>query len=134
MKKTTKTAKTPAPATKPTAPAPALKSTVAPKIKKPAAPPTAAPAVAKPKGSHITITAKVDVGFGNALYIRGDGEGLSWEKGLLLDCISGDAWTVVLQSVEKPVAFKLVLNDQIWSSGEDFHAAPGDTVTVTPVF
>jgi hypothetical protein len=40
----------------------------------------------------------------------------------------------VLPSVDKPLAFKLVLNDEVWSTGEDFSAAPGDTVTVTPSF
>jgi hypothetical protein len=135
MKKTTKTVKTPAPATKLTAPAPALKSAVAPKIKKPAAPlPTATAALTKPKGSRVTITAKVDVGFGNALFIRGEGAGLSWNKGTPLDCASSDTWSIVLPSVEKPLAFKLLRNDEAWSAGDDYHAAPGDTVTVTPAF
>src|SRR5208283_3751628 len=107
MKKNTKTVKTPAPATKLTAQAPARKSTVAPKIKKPAAPLPVAPAVvAKPKGIRVTITAKVDVGFGNSLFIRGDGAGLSWSKGTLLDCVSSDTWSIVLPSVDKPLAFK----------------------------
>ncbi len=48
MKKTSKTSKTPAPATKLTAPAPALKSTVEPKVKKPAAPAAVPAVVAKP--------------------------------------------------------------------------------------
>ena len=61
MKKITKPLKTPAPATKPAAPAPARKSTVEPKIKAPAAPKAAAPAiVTKPKGARVTITAIVD--------------------------------------------------------------------------
>ena len=135
MKKNTKSEKTPAPATKLTAHAPARKSTVAPKIKKPAASLSVAPAVvAKPKGLKVSITVKVDVGFGNALYIRGDGAGLSWNKGTLLDCVSNDTWSIVLPSVGKPLAFKLLLNDEVWSTGEDYNAAPGDTVTVTPAF
>lgn len=135
MKKNTKSVKTPAPATKLTAQAPARKSTVAPKIKTQAAPvPVVPAAAAKPKGIRVTITAKVDVGFGNALYIRGDGAGLSWNKGSLLDCVSNDTWSIVLPSVDKPLAFKLVLNDEVWSAGEDYNAAPGDTVTVTPAF
>jgi hypothetical protein len=28
-----------------------------------------------------TIEAKIDVGFGNNLFVRGEGPGLSWEKG-----------------------------------------------------
>jgi hypothetical protein len=135
MKKITKSEKTPAPATKLTAHAPARKSTVAPKIKKPAAPvPTAPAVVAKPKGSRVTITAKADVGFGNALYIRGDAAGLSWNKGTLLDCVANDTWSIALQGVGKPFAFKLVLNDETWCAGDDYHAAPGDAVAVTPAF
>ncbi len=135
MKKNTKSEKTPAPATKLTAHAPARKSTVAPKIKKPAASSSVAPAVvARPKGLKVSITVKVDVGFGNALYIRGDGAGLSWNKGTLLDCVSNDTWSIVLPSVEKPLMFKLLLNDEAWSTGEDYNAAPGDAVTVTPSF
>lgn len=135
MKKNTKSEKTPAPATKLTAHAPARKSTVAPKIKKPAASSSVAPAVvARPKGLKVSITVKVDVGFGNALYIRGDGAGLSWNKGTLLDCVSNDTWSIVLPSVEKPLTFKLLLNDEAWSTGEDYNAAPGDAVTVTPSF
>ncbi|MGA2692835.1 MAG: hypothetical protein ABSF76_10760 [Opitutaceae bacterium] len=134
MKKTSKTSKTPAPATKLTAPAPALKSTVEPKVKKPAAPAAAPALVAKPTASRVTITAKIDIGFGNSLYVRGDSAGLTWSKGTLLDCVSSDTWRIVLSGVEKPVTFKFLLNDQLWSSGGDYVASPGDTVTVTPAF
>jgi hypothetical protein len=135
MKKTTKTAKTPAPATKNTAPAPARKTAAAPRIKPSAAStPSASAVVTKPKGSRVTLVAKVDVGFGNTLFVRGGGAGLSWEKGTALDCTGNDTWTLVLPAVEKPFAFKLVLNDTVWSTGEDYSAAPGGTVTVTPSF
>jgi len=134
MKKITKTTKTPAPATKLTAPAPARKSTVAPKVKKPAAPAVAPAIVAKPTGSRVTIVANIDVGFGNSLYLRGGGTGLSWEKGVLLDCVSGSTWKTVISGVEKPLTFKFLLNDETWSTGADFIASPGDTVTVTPSF
>jgi len=135
MKKTTKTEKTPAPATKLTAPTPARKSTVAPKIKQSAATSPAAPAVmAKPKAAGVTITAKVDVGFGNALFVRGSGAGLSWAKGTPLVCVASDAWRIVLPRADSPFAFKFVLNDATWSTGKDYLAGPGDTVTVTPAF
>jgi hypothetical protein len=135
MKKSAKTNKTPAPATKPAAPAPALKSTVAPKIIRRVAPAPAEPAlVAKPKGAKVTITAKINVGFGNAVFIRGDGAGLSWAKGRLLECVSDDTWSLVLAAVEGPIAFKFLLNDDVWSADPNFNASPGDTVTVTPAF
>jgi hypothetical protein len=134
MKKTTKTEKTPAPATKLTAPAPARKSPVAPKIRKSAATSQDAPAIlAKPKAAGVAIKAKIDVGFGNTLFIRGSGAGLSWNKGTALACVAPDAWSIVL-AAEGLVSFKFLLNDQKWSTGKDYVASPGDTVTVTPAF
>jgi hypothetical protein len=135
MKKSTKTAKTPAPATKLTAPAPARKSAAAPRVKKAAAPASApAAVVTKPKGARVTLIAKVDVGFGNALYVRGSGAGLSWDKGIALENVANDTWSVVLPAVETPFTFKVLVNDSTWSQGDDFTAAPGETVTVTPSF
>jgi hypothetical protein len=136
MKKTTKPLKTPAPATKLTAPAPARKSTVEPKIKAPAAvsAPTPAAVVAKPKGGRVTIVAKVDVGFGNSLFVRGDEPYLHWAKGTALGNIAGDRWEIVLSGVEKPFEFKFLVNDSGWSAGENYCVNPGDTVTLTPAF
>jgi hypothetical protein len=72
MKKITKTRpKDARPGDQAHAPAPARKSTAAPKIKKPATAAAAPAVVAKPKGSRVTIVAKVDVGFGNTLFVRG---------------------------------------------------------------
>jgi hypothetical protein len=140
MKKTTKTAKTPAPATKPiptSAPIPAAKvavpakSTIAPKIKTPAAP---APAVvAKPKGARVTIVAAIDVGFGNAVHLRGD-EPLGWDKGHLMGYTSDGKWEIVLTGITNSFQFKFLVNDLSWSTGENYTASPGDTLTLTPSF
>ena len=132
MKKTTRMEKTPAPATKLTAPAPARATTPPPKVKT-AAPPSPA-AMAKPRAAGVTITAKIDVGFGNALFVRGSGAGLSWNKGSPLVCVSSDTWRIVLPGADSPFAFKFLVNDDAWSTGKDFLAGPGDTVTVTPAF
>src|SRR5215213_8603318 len=40
----------------------------------------------------ITIEAKIDVGFGNALFLRGEGTGLSWNQGVPLTCVDGSTW------------------------------------------
>src|SRR5690606_12500637 len=47
--------------------------------------PKPTPAVVAPAKDTV-IVAKIDVGFGNALYLRGDGPGLSWSKGVPMDC------------------------------------------------
>ena len=119
MKKTTKK-NSPAPAAK----APA-KKTAAPAKKR-------ASIVTEPPATF--ISAKVDVGFGNHLYLRGEGPGLSWDHGVAMDCTAADLWTSTVKGATVPVVFKVLLNDATWCRGDDFVAQPGQSVTVTPDF
>ena len=118
----------------------ATPSKAAPKtVKKPAAPSkkiAAAPAVkAGPsKASGTVITASIDVGFGNALYIRGEGAGLSWETGVLLECAKADCWSITLPETSKPIICKFLINDLTWSAGPDYTVVPGKKTVVTPTF
>jgi hypothetical protein len=131
MKKTTtKSTKSPAPATKQAQP---TKATAKPVTKTKTAAPFAVKPVA-PQRLATTITALIDVGFGNSLYVRGEGPGLSWDKGTLLQCVGDDKWTLVLGESARPVVFKFLVNDVSWSVGEDYTVAPGTSITVTPVF
>lgn len=130
MKKTTKTLKT-APATP--APLPVKKVAAKPAAAKPAAKKPAVKAV--PSSSATTkIVAQIDVGFGNTLYIRGEGPGLSWEKGIPLDCVADTQWSLSLSEASRPVVFKFLINDLTWSIGEDFVVQPGGSVELTPTF
>jgi hypothetical protein len=81
----------------------------------------------------ITIEAKMDVGFGNALYLRGEGLGLSWTRGVPLTCVDSSTWKWSGEAPDK-LKFKLLINDAIWCQGEDFVAAPGERVQVSPAF
>lgn len=134
MKKTTK--KTTAAETK----AASTKSS-APKAKAPAKKAaSASPAPIRKKDAvqreapATIISARVDVGFGNHLYIRGEGPGLSWDHGLAMDCIAADGWTHTLKGAAAPVVFKVLINDEKWSTGNDYVVEPGQSVTVTPSF
>lgn len=80
------------------------------------------------------IVADIDVGFGNALYIRGDGAGLTWEKGSPLACKDHRTWVWSTTSADDHFLFKLLLNDTQWAQGDNILISPGETVTVTPVF
>jgi len=62
--------------------------TVAPAVKAAETTTGSARSSAKP----VTIEAKIDVGFGNALYLRGEGLGLSWNQGVPLTCVDGKTW------------------------------------------
>lgn len=152
-KSTTKSIKSPAPVTKsvpakPTAsakPAAKTKTAAASSAAKSSAPFTATATLASsttvppfapvaPTRQVTTITALVDVGFGNTLYLRGEGPGLSWEKGVPLDSLASDKWAITFAESARPIIFKFLLNDVSWSAGEDYTVAPGTSITVTPVF
>jgi hypothetical protein len=81
-----------------------------------------------------TISANIDVGFGNALYLRGEGPGLNWNQGVRMECVADDRWSLALGESTKPFVFKFLVNDEKWSTGLDFTVSPGTTVTLSPVF
>ncbi len=118
-----------APAKKAAAPAKAAP------VKKAAAPKKAPTkkAVAK-KVEQTSLIARVDVGFGNSLYVRGSGAGLSWAKGTLLDNVSPYEWAFKSTKAKGEVEFKFVLNDEIWADGENLTVAAGGTSISSPIF
>jgi hypothetical protein len=146
-KTTSKASSSPAPATKSTASKTvAKKKTTAATVQvetptpvamlAPSPVTVAAPAV-KPVASKpvvTTINARIDVRCGNALFIRGEGAGLNWEKGLAMENVESDLWRVVLAESARAYTFKFLINDTTWSAGPDFTAACGTSVTLTPEF
>jgi hypothetical protein len=125
MKKTTKKIAAPVPAPAPKAP----KAAKAP-ARKPAAP-------AKKKTGEPPVTfisAQIDIGFGNHLYLRGSGPGLSWDKGIAMDCVGSNLWTASIRNATAPVVFKVLVNDLSWNTGDDYVVAAGQSITVTPSF
>jgi hypothetical protein len=138
----TKTSNSPAPAnksaSKKTAPAATVQSTTPTPVAMlaptpaPVAPVAVKVVVSKPV--QTTISARIDVGFGNALFVRGEGPGLSWEKGLAMECVQDDLWRVTLAESARSYTFKFLINDTTWSAGPDFTAACGTSVTLTPEF
>jgi len=97
-----------------------------------AAPNGIATATAAPE-AVTTIDVKLDVGFGNAVFLRGHGGGLTWERGVPLFCVDGKTWRWS-GKVKDPLTFKLLINDQIWSAGNDLTVKPGQKLEVKPVF
>jgi hypothetical protein len=93
-------------------------------------PTTAAPAAS---GAVTIIDVKLDVGFGNAVFLRGEGGGLTWERGVPLSCVDGKTWRWSA-TVKDPITFKPLINDKIWSAGTDLTVKPGQKLEVKPVF
>jgi hypothetical protein len=101
------------------------------KSKKPADKPVRAAAAPVPLTA---VIARIDVGFGNLLYLRGEGPGLSWDRGVPMDCASSDVWTWATTAATRPFAYKVLVNDERWSIGDDYVASVGVENTVAPAF
>ncbi|MFZ5495437.1 MAG: hypothetical protein ACOZE5_08905 [Verrucomicrobiota bacterium] len=80
------------------------------------------------------ISAQIDIGFGNHLTIRGDGPGLSWDRGVMMDNVGNSLWTTSVKGATKPVTFKVLVNDLTWNAGADYVVEPGQSITVYPTF
>ncbi len=146
-KKTTSAAVKPPAATKPPAAIPiaakaSAEKTTQPVIKPPVSKPTkkqltppapAAPAPSQNDWPAVTLEANIDVGFGNRLYLRGEGDGLSWNEGVPLTCQNGTTWKWV-GNASKPFEFKFLLNDSVWARGENLLASPGQRLQFSPSF
>lgn len=81
-----------------------------------------------------TVRANIDVGFGNSLYIRGTGDGLSWDEGTPLECIDASTWAWSTTKAGSKIEFKLLLNDTVWAQGENITVTPGDSIQTSPAF
>ena len=81
-----------------------------------------------------TIAARVDVGFGNNLYIRGAGSGLSWDVGILMKNVSPYEWAWQTNDTQNTIEFKLLINDELWAEGQNQFVTPGETIITAPSF
>ena len=140
-KKTTASKKTAtivkkAPAKKATVKKTAVKKVVAKKVpaKKVATKKTVVKKAAVKKALNTNIVAYADVGFGNTLYIRGEGAGLSWEKGVAMKNTSAAEWAFATTKATGTITFKFLINDQIWAEGDDLTIKAGSKSISSPEF
>lgn len=86
------------------------------------------------RGPVTRIAARIDVGFGNALFIRGSGAGLSWDRGQPLECVGSSTWVWSTHNRAEEITFKLLVNDELWCRGENLRTLPGVPMEVVPSF
>lgn len=96
--------------------------------------PAAKKAVARKEPAKTTVIAKYDAGFGNHLTIRGNCSGLTWDSGVVMENIGTDEWAWSSTVVTSELEFKVLLNDEVWSSGANGIVFPGATVVFQPAF
>lgn len=87
------------------------------------------------KGVKTKIIIFCDVGYGNAVYIRGDTKPLSWEFGQKCENIDADTWIFETErAVGGKITFKLLFNDCVWEQGVDRTVSVGEKIEVYPHF
>jgi hypothetical protein len=75
------------------------------------------------------------IGIGNRLFIRGDGPGLSWDKGTPLQFVSIGKWRWETNDATGPVKFKLFKNDDLECAALGAQSLnPGQQQEVTAAF
>jgi hypothetical protein len=85
-------------------------------------------------GTATRITAKIDVGFGNALYIRGKGANLSWDKGLEMKNVKPDEWVWECNDSSFSGEFKVLINDAQYEMGDNHRIKQGAHFQYSPQF
>jgi hypothetical protein len=70
-----------------------------------------APAKSSDGSTRLLVTAYI--GIGNKVFIRGEGPGLSWEKGVPMEFISIGKWSWKASDATVPVKIQLYKNDDI---------------------
>lgn len=87
-----------------------------------------------PNEAVTVVEAKIDVGMSNMVFIRGQGNGLSWFQGVPLSCVDPKTWVWSTTQAKEKVVFKLLLNDQLWAKGEDVVVEAGRKIEIVPSF
>lgn len=90
------------------------------------------PAASSDGATRLLATAYI--GIGNKLFIRGDGPGLSWDKGVPMQFVSIGKWGWATHDATAPVACKLYKNDETAALSGEIFLEPGQHVEVTALF
>jgi hypothetical protein len=93
---------------------------------------TVEPSVSADGATRLLVTAYI--GIGNKLYIRGEGPGLSWDKGVPMKFVSIGKWGWATDEATGPVACKLYKNDETPALSGEVSLKPGQHVEVTALF
>lgn len=80
------------------------------------------------------LLATAYIGIGNKLYIRGDGPGLSWDKGVPMQFVSIGKWGWATDDATAPIACKLYKNDETAALSGEIFLEPGKHVEITALF
>jgi hypothetical protein len=84
--------------------------------------------------SSTIVQARIELNFENRLFIRGEGEDLTWRRGRPLTQLDKTTWIWTAHPAMERVNFQLLLNDLIWAKGENISIEPGTKIELLPDF
>ncbi|HAV13063.1 MAG TPA: hypothetical protein DCX06_06170 [Opitutae bacterium] len=97
----------------------------------------AVPVAAKPpkKKANTLLTATIFIGIGNKPFIRGNGGGLSSEKGIAMEFVEIGKWSwAPSEELDGPIELQLYRNDEDPDKSGTLTLEPGQKLTVSPEF
>lgn len=80
------------------------------------------------------VVVSFDVGFNNAIYIRGSGANLSWDKGIMLQNTQPNEWVWETNLPFNSCEFKVLINDENYECGENHRLTCGNCIAYAPYF
>lgn len=86
------------------------------------------------KRSISIVEARVQAGPSDIVYIRGQGSGLRWDVGLPMAWVGRGKWVWCTRGAQPGTEFKVLLNDEMWSEGQNALLRPGEIVRIEPQF
>lgn len=98
----------------------------------PANAPIAEAAASSDGATRLLVTAYI--GIGNKLFIRGNGPGLSWDKGVPMQFVSIGKWGWASHDVTAPLSCKLYKNDETAALSGEVKVEPGKHIEFTALF
>lgn len=93
-----------------------------------------APEVSASSDGATRLLATAYIGIGNKLFIRGDGPGLSWDRGQPMQFVSIGKWGWSSTEVAGPVRVKLYKNDEVAAPLGEIVLEPGRHTEITATF
>lgn len=85
-------------------------------------------------GPTTRITIQYDVGFSNAIFLRGKGATLAWEKGIPLKNTKPNEWVWETNAPFTTCEFKVLINDKDYEIGDNHLLTCGASIHYTPKF
>lgn len=74
------------------------------------------------------------IGISNKLYIRGEGPGLDWDKGIPMELVGIGKWEWKTHDAHSTVNCKVLINDEQWTDSENITIEPGTTMETSASF